>query len=84
MFDEEQKEPFVIGDDGLGRTSFSSYYNTKHNSRFTTRVGVLAERVSANLSFQSAELGDDVNNDGVFDLREIYNFKESTLLLQPH
>jgi len=84
MFDEEQKEPFVIGDDGLGRTSFSSYYNTKHNSRFTTRVGVLAERVSANLSFQSAELGDDVNNDGVFDLREIYNFKESTLLLQPY
>ena len=80
---EEVKAPYVIGDDGLARVSLSSYYNTKHNSRFTSRTGFLVERVSASLSFRSAEFADDINNDGIFDLREIYNFNESTLLFQP-
>ncbi len=83
-FEEEIKAPFVIGNDGLGRVSLSSYYNTKHNSRLTTRIGFLAEQVSASLSFQSAELGDDINGDGIFELREIYDFQEGTLLLQPY
>jgi len=83
MFDEEVKAPFVVGDDGLGRYSISSYFNKKHSKRFTSRIGFLAERISANLGFESAELGDDANNDGIYDLREIYKFTESTLLVQP-
>ncbi len=83
QFDTEVKAPFVVGDDALGRYSVSSYFNTKHSSRFTSRIGFLAERVSASLSFQSAELADDIDSNGIYELREIYDFQESTLLLQP-
>ena len=79
----EVSSPFVEGNDNLGRISLSSYYNRKYSKYFTLRVGFLAERLTADLSFESAELANDYNNDGIFDLDEIYRFKESTYSMEP-
>ena len=79
----EIKRPFVTGDNALSRYSFSSYYNNKYNSHFTIRAGVLFESIGSNLFFESAEFGNDFNNDGIFDLEEVYKFNARTLLLQP-
>lgn len=80
----EFQSPFVKADDGLNRFSVSSYFNKKYNNRVTARAGILIESVAADLSFQSAELGNDINGDNVFDLEEIYRFDETTLLIQPY
>lgn len=80
---DEFKSPFVVGDDGQSRLSFSSYYNQKVNNRLTIRTGALIERVGADLSFESAELGNDQDANGIFDLEEIYRFDRNTLLVQP-
>ena len=81
--ENETVSPFVIGDDALRRLSLSTYFNKKHSARFTSRTGVLVENVNASLSFQSAEFAIDNNEDGIFDLVEVYSFEESTLLVQP-
>ena len=79
----EFRSPFVKSDDQQRRISLSSYYNNKVSSQLTVRGGFLIERVHGSLAFDSAEFGDDINNDGIFDLVEIYNFEDHTTLIQP-
>jgi len=80
----EVKSPFVVADDGLQRITISSYYNRKFNKQFTLRAGVLSERVKSNLFQQSAEFAIDEDNDGIFDLIEVYRFNESSTITQPY
>lgn len=75
--------PFVVGDDSQSRVSISSYYNSKINSQLTIRTGVLYEQQRSNLSQESAQFGIDDDNDGVFDLIEVYRFDERTNTVQP-
>lgn len=82
--ENEELHPFVIGDDAIRRISWTSFVNKKFNNRVTAKAGVLVERVNATLSFQSAEMANDANNDGIFDLVEIYNFDDGTVSIQPY
>jgi len=66
--ENEELHPFVIGDDAIRRFSWTSFVNKKFNNRITAKAGVLVERVNARLSFRSAEMANDANNDGIFDL----------------
>ncbi len=82
--DDEVVRPFVIGDDGQERMSVSTYYNSKINAQMTIRTGLLYERTNVNLSQESAEFGIDDNNDGIFDLIEVYKFDETATSFQPY
>lgn len=81
---QELVRPFVKADDGLERLSLSTFLNKKYNKRLTVKTGVLAERVTTKLNQRSAEFGVDADNDGIFDLLEVYDFNEHTFTLQPY
>lgn len=81
---DEEVHPFVVADDGLSRMSLSSFINKKYNSKLTIKSGALVERVITKLNNKSAEYGIDENNDGIFDLVQVYNFDENTYSLQPY
>jgi len=76
--------PFVRINDGLRRTSVSSFYNKKYSSRLNTRAGVLVESVNVSLEQMSGEFGVDHNRDGIFDLLPVYSFEERTTTIQPY
>ena len=80
----EVVRPFVIADDGQERLSISSFVNKKYNKRLTLKAGGLLERVTTQLNMQSAEFAVDDNNDGIFDLQEVYNFDEDNYTIQPY
>jgi len=82
--EDEFSMPFVVGDNSLVRYSVSTAVNKKFNAQLTTKTGILAEVYSANLSFKSAELGFDFDQDGVFDLIDIYDFEGSSVNVEPY
>ncbi len=77
---DEFVEPFVRADDAQSRITVSSFYNKKYSAKTTVRVGTLLERIGASLYNQSAEFGIDNDQDGIYDLLEVYNFNESAHL----
>lgn len=81
---QEEVHPFLVSDNGLSRLSLSSFYNSKFNKRTTIKSGVLVEKVSVDLSQQSAEFAIDADNNGIFDLQEVYQFNGSTMTVQPY
>lgn len=81
--DDEFKSPYVVVDDNQTRFTVSSFCNSKINARLTVRGGVLYEQVNVKLNTQSAEFGIDEDQDGIFDLIEIYKFDDQTFTLQP-
>lgn len=82
--DDEIIAPFKISDDGLTRLSLHSFYNTKYSKRLNIKAGVLLESVNVTLNQQSAEFGIDQNDDGIFDLQQVYEFDNKTLNIQPY
>ena len=81
--DEEFRSPFVEADDALTKYSISSFVNTKFNSRMTMRAGALLERTDVSILNKTAEFGIDDDEDGIFDLITLYDFKGTSNLLQP-
>ncbi len=81
---EEFVDRFVQGDDALARISLSSFVNKKYNANLTARAGILMERYSADLSFESAEFGIDTDQNGVFDLISVYDFDGNTFGVEPY
>ena len=82
--DGEFSMPFVIGDNALVRYSASTSVNKKFNAQLTTKSGILTEIYRADLSFKSAELGIDTDQDGVFDLIDIYDFTGTAVSVEPY
>ncbi len=82
--DEEISAPFVRGDDGLSRFSLSSFVNKKYNAQWTTKIGALAEIYNANLSFKSAEFGIDKDEDGIYDMIDVYTFSGNAMNIEPY
>ncbi len=82
--ENEFSMPFVIGDNALVRYSASTSVNKKFSAQLTTKTGILTEVYKANLSFKSAELGIDADNDGVFDLIDIYDFTGTAVNVEPY
>ncbi len=80
---DEIVRPFVQADDKQSRLTVSSIYNAKINPQLTLRGGILYEQVNVNLNQSSAEFGIDANNDGIFDLIDVYVFDETTATVQP-
>jgi len=81
--EDEFVSPFVRADDGLSRLSLSTYHNKKFSKKLSIRTGLLAEEINIKLNQESAEFGIDKDQDGVYDLIEVYSFDESTLTVQP-
>ena len=81
--DEEFRSPFVEADDALTKYSISSFVNTKFNSRMTMRAGALLERTDVSILNKTAEFGIDDDEDGIFDLITLYDFKGTSNLFQP-
>ena len=81
--EEEFKTKFAETDNAILTKNINTFYNKKVNSKFSYRAGVLLEQVNVDIDFFSAEFGIDENQDGIFDLIEIFDFDESTLTVQP-
>lgn len=81
--EEEFKSKFATTDNILSRKNMTSFYNKKFSSRFSLRTGVTVDMVDVNINFESAEFGIDDNQDGIFDLIEVFKFDESTTSIEP-
>ena len=81
--ENEFKTKFAETSNAIVTKNITSFYNKKVNSRLSYRVGALVEQVDVDIDFQSAEFGIDDNQDGIFDLIEVFDFDESTLTVQP-
>jgi len=82
--EQEFKTKFAETVNTIFTKNINSFYNKKVNSRLSFRAGALIEQVDVDINFISAEFGIDENQDGVFDLVEVFDFDESTLTVQPY
>jgi len=82
--EDEFKTNFAKTENTITRKNITSFYNKKYNSRFTLRAGAFAEMVDATVYYDSAEFGIDENQDGIFDLIQVYEFDESTISVEPY
>ena len=80
---EEFKTKFATTDNIITRKNITSFYNKKYSSRFSLRAGAMVEMVDVNINFESAEFGIDNDQDGIFDLIEVFKFNESTTSIEP-
>ena len=80
----ETSEPFVKSNNLLSRVSLSSFVNKKFNPRLTTKTGILIELYSSDLNFKSAEFGIDENQDGIFDMVDVYDFAGQAYNIEPY
>ena len=76
--------PYAETDNVETRLSISSFINKKFSARLTGRMGVLAETFNYDLISRDAEIGPDINDDGVNELVTLFEFDESTTLIQPY
>ncbi len=81
--EDEFKTKFAETNNKVLRRNVSSFYNKKINSKLSYRVGAMVEQVGVDIDYFSAELGIDENEDGIYDLVEIFDFDESTISVQP-
>jgi len=81
---DEFKTSFAKTENTITRKNITSFYNKKYNSRFTLRAGAFAEIVDATVYYDSAEFGIDEDEDGIFDLIQVYEFDESTMSIEPY
>jgi len=79
----ERKARFLEVDNIESRISLSSYYNQKINAKTSLRAGVLYERFNYNLYLEDAARSTDMDGDGINDPEVIYDFNESTDIVQP-
>ena len=80
---QEFKVRYVEADNTVNRYSFSSFYNKKFSAKLTLRTGLLAEVFNYNIQTRDAEMGPDLDDDGVRDLVTVFDFNDNTTLLQP-
>jgi hypothetical protein len=66
------------------RITFSSYLNSKLNSRQTLRVGVLYENLYNDANFRDREDSPDLDGDGEPDWFTVYDFNGNFGLVQPY
>ena len=82
--ENEFKAPFAKTENTIVKKNITSFYNKKFNSQFTLRTGIYAETTGAEVYFNSGEFGIDNNQDGIYDLIEVYQFDESTMSVEPY
>ena len=81
---EEFTARYGEADNTENRLSVSSFINKKFSAQLTGRMGVLAETFTYDLATRDAEIGPDLNDDGVNELVTLFEFDESTTLIQPY
>jgi hypothetical protein len=82
--DEEEKIKYFDVDNGQYRLTFNSKYNRKLNNRMTLRAGVLGEYINNSSSLADRENQDDLDGDGMPDLRTLYSIDDGYSIIQPY
>ena len=70
-------------DDRTDRLAISSYYNVKHNSRLTTRIGITLERLSLTSDVSDREGNPDLDMDGLPDWQQVRDVDGKLFIYQP-
>ena len=81
---EERVLPFTMVNSSETRTTFSTLFNSKINSKVTLRTGVLIERLGIESFTRSREEQSDNDGDGDPDFFTFSDSDENLTLIQPH
>ncbi|MEM9548344.1 MAG: carboxypeptidase-like regulatory domain-containing protein [Bacteroidota bacterium] len=70
-------------DDQTDRLAITSYYNVKHNAKWTTRAGITFERLSLISTVRDREGNPDFDMDGLPDWQQVRDVDGELLIYQP-
>lgn len=81
---EETKLRVTEVDNSETRYTFSSFINSKINSKQTVRAGILLENMGTNAFLKDRDNAPDLDNDGEPDWFTAYDFEGNFSLIQPY